>query len=80
MIDEASNKVITLINEGTSPSDIAIISPINNTVLDYQVSNKLENNNINVFNTKKDKKVIDYPYANALVSSKLVFFMDMNTI
>ncbi|HSQ90138.1 hypothetical protein, partial [Romboutsia sp.] len=74
MIDQATNKVISLINEGTSPSDIAIISPINNTVLDYQVSNILNNNNIEVFNTKKDKKIIDYPYANALVIASCIFY------
>lgn len=74
MIDQATNKVIALINEGISPSDIAIISPINNTVLDYQVSNILNNNNIEVFNTKKDKKIIDYPYANALVTASCIFY------
>lgn len=74
MIDEASNKVIELIKEGTSPNDIAIISPINNNLLDIQIKNILENHNIESFNTKKDKKIIDYPYANALVVAACIFY------
>ncbi|WP_242824174.1 hypothetical protein [[Clostridium] dakarense] len=56
MISEVCNKVIDLLNSGTSPKDIAIISPVNNTVLDYQIKNILENNSVEVFNSKKDKK------------------------
>lgn len=74
MISEVCNKVIELVNSGTSPKDIAIISPVNNTVLDYQIKNILENNNVGVFNSKKDKKIIDYPYANALVVATCIFY------
>ena len=41
MIDEVANKVIELVNNGTKLRDIAIISPINNTILDYQIKNIL---------------------------------------
>ncbi|MGL5348668.1 MAG: hypothetical protein ACRDA3_15075 [Peptostreptococcaceae bacterium] len=74
MIDEASKKVINLIKDGTSPKDIAIISPVNNTLLDTQIKNILEKYNINSFNTKKDKKIVDYPYANALVVAACIFY------
>ncbi|MGX4601015.1 hypothetical protein [Faecalimicrobium sp. JNUCC 81] len=74
MISEVCNKVIELVNSSTSPKDIAIISPVNNTVLDYQIKNILENNNLEVFNSKKDKKIIDYPYANALVVATCIFY------
>lgn len=74
MISEVCNKVIDLVNSGTSPKDIAIISPVNNTVLDYQIKNILENNGVEVFNSKKDKKIIDYPYANALVVATCIFY------
>lgn len=74
MISEVCNKVIDLVNSGTSPKDIAIISPVNNTVLDYQIKNILENNYVEVFNSKKDKKIIDYPYANALVVATCIFY------
>ena len=74
MIEEVANKVIELINSGTKLRDIAIISPINNTILDYQIKNILNSNNINVFNTKKHNKIVDYPYANALVVATCIFY------
>ena len=54
--------------------DEAIISPINNTILDYQIKNILNRNKINVFNTKKNNKIIDYPYSNALVVATCIFY------
>ena len=74
MIEEVASKVIELINSGTKLRDIAIISPINNTILDYQIKNILNSNNINVFNTKKHNKIVDYPYANALVVAACIFY------
>ena len=74
MIEEVANKVIELINSGTKLRDIAIISPINNTILDYEIKNILNSNNINVFNTKKHNKIVDYPYANALVVAACIFY------
>lgn len=80
MIGEVCNKVLELVANGTSPKDIAIISPINNTILDYQINNKLEDSNIEVFNTKKDKKIIDYPYSNALAVASCIFYDYKETI
>ncbi|MGL5694174.1 MAG: hypothetical protein ACRCXA_08855, partial [Peptostreptococcaceae bacterium] len=74
MIEEVIEKVNTLIKDGIKPGDIAIISPINNNILDYQVKNKLKTYNINAVNTKKDNKIIDYPYANALVVASCIFY------
>ncbi|MGO0906547.1 hypothetical protein ACTPC6_12225 [Clostridioides difficile] len=74
MLDLVSEKVITLIESGISPKDIAIISPINNTILEYQIRDSLRERNIDVFNTKKDKKAIDYPYGNALVVATCIFY------
>ena len=54
--------------------DEVIISPINNTILDYQIKNILNRNKINVFNTKKNNKIIDYPYSNALVVATCIFY------
>ena len=74
MIDEVINNVIQLVNNGTSLKDIVIISPINNTILDYQIKNILNRNKINIFNTKKNSKIIDYPYSNALVVAACIFY------
>ena len=74
MIDEVIIKVIELVNNGIRLKDIAIISPINNTILDYQIKNVLNRNEIKVFNTKKNNKIIDYPYSNALVFATCIFY------
>lgn len=80
MIDEVSNKIINLYEKGINLNDIALISPINNTILDYQITNKLKDNNINVFNVKKDRKIIDYPYSNALLVATCIFYEYMQYI
>ncbi len=67
-------KIIDLINNNVNQNDIAIITPINNSVLDYQIKNILKNSNIDVFNTNKDKKLIDYPYGNILVVASCLFY------
>lgn len=74
MLEEICKKIIDLINNNVNQNDIAIITPINNSVLDYQIKNILKNNNIDVFNTNKDKKLIDYPYGNILVVASCLFY------
>ncbi len=74
MLDLISEKVISLIEEDVSPRDIAIISPINNSILEHQIRDSLIEKNIDVFNTKKDKKAVDYPYGNALVVATCIFY------
>lgn len=41
MLDLISEKVISLIEEDVSPRDIAIISPINNSILEHQIRDSL---------------------------------------
>lgn len=74
MIDEIYIKIIELINNNINPKDIAIITPMNNSILDYQLKNKFKNNNIDILNTNKDKKIIDYPYGNVLVVASCLFY------
>ncbi|GAA0862236.1 hypothetical protein [Paraclostridium tenue] len=74
MVVESINKVIELIKNGCEPKDIAIICPINSTILDYQIKNLLLENKIDVYNTKKDKRIIDYPYAHALMVASCIFY------
>ncbi len=74
MIDGICEKVKILIENGKKLNDIAIISPINNSILDYKILSKLSKYNIEVKNTKIDSKIIDYPYANALVVALCIFY------
>ncbi len=74
MIQASSEKVIELVRRGVEPKDIVIISPVNSNILDYQINNVLTKANIKVSNTKKDKKIIEYPYALALVVATCIFY------
>lgn len=74
MLIEASNKVAELINKGYRAKDIAIISPINNTITEYEIKNTLLKNNIGFYSTKQDKRIIDYPYAHALMVASCIFY------
>ena len=74
MLEEVCKKITELIDNNVNANDIAIITPINNSVLDYKIKNILKNNNIDVFNTNKDKKLIDYPYGNILVVASCLFY------
>ena len=73
MIESVGDEILQLIKEGKNLSDMVIISPINNSILDYKISNKLKQNNLQVTNTKIDNKIIDHPYANALVVATCIF-------
>lgn len=74
MIEGVGEKLSQLVQDGKRLSDIVIISPINNSILDYKICNKLRENNIEVANTKVDNKIIDHPYANALVVATCIFY------
>ena len=71
---ESDNSFDDLLNWSVGLKDIAIISPVNNTILDYQIKNVLNRNKISIFNTKKNNKIIDYPYSNALVVAACIFY------
>ena len=73
MIEAVGNKIEELIRGGKNLKDIVIISPINNSILDYKICNKLKEKNIEIQNTKMDSKIIDHPYANALVVATCIF-------
>lgn len=74
MIVEASKQVVDLINKGYKAKDIAIISPVSNTIIDYEIKSILSKNNIDIYNTKQDKRIIDYPYAHALMVAGCIFY------
>ncbi|WP_290063483.1 hypothetical protein [Paraclostridium bifermentans] len=74
MLIDASNEVVDLINKGYRAKDIAIILPINNTITEYEIKNTLLKNNIGFYSTKQDKRIIDYPYAHALMVASCIFY------
>ena len=73
MIVRIIDKVKELVGKGVSMGDICIITPVNTPVLDYDISTELEKSKIEVLSTKKDSKIIDYPYGNLLYVAVAIF-------
>ena len=73
MIAKIADKVEKLVDCGNSKLDICIITPINTSVLDYEISSCLGKKGIDVLSTKKDSKIIDYPYGNLLYVAVAIF-------
>ena len=73
MIGKITDKVKELVNSGVSKGDICVITPVNTPVLDYDISTELQKSDIEVLSTKKDSKIIDYPYGNLLYVAVAIF-------
>ena len=73
MIENISQKIESLVLNGVSKKDIVVINPINTSVLDYEIINKLKRKDIDILNTKKTSKIIDYPYGNLLYVAVAIY-------
>ncbi|WP_027702545.1 hypothetical protein [Metaclostridioides mangenotii] len=74
MVDAIDKKIDDLIKNGADPKDMVLISPINNTVLDMRLKSYFSRKFLNLKNTKVDRKITDYPYANALLVAACILF------
>lgn len=74
MIENISNKIEKLVDQGVSKKDIAVINPINTPVLDYEITNKLRKKSIEILNIKNNNKLIDYQYGNILYVAMAIYF------
>ena len=73
MIYNIALKIEKLVEQGVSKKDIVIINPINTTVLDYEISNKLSSKNIDILTIKNNSKLIDYQYGNVLYVAVTIY-------
>ena len=67
MIEEVANKVEQLIAEGTDPGEIAIISPQVDNVLKFILTKYCEDKDYAPVDLTKNKRLIDNPFAQALI-------------
>ncbi|CEO21297.1 hypothetical protein [Paraclostridium sordellii] len=74
MIKNIGDKIIELVKKDINPQDISIICPISSTVIYHKLKILLEKNDIHIYNTKQDKRLIDYPYAHALMVASCIFY------
>lgn len=59
MIEKIAENIICLVDRGVNSKDIAVLSPFNDSILIYELENKLKSKNIKVRNLFKTSRLID---------------------
>ena len=80
MLENICEKVKEILSQGNIYSDIAIITPMNNNIIDYELNRIFKKDSINILNTKKDRYIKENIYINALIVSLAMFYDCENLI
>ncbi|OBR90274.1 hypothetical protein CLRAG_34490 [Clostridium ragsdalei P11] len=67
MIEKIGNKLKELIDDGTPPEDIAIICPINDFVLSYELRSRFKDAPFEINNLGKKSKLMDNAYVHCIM-------------
>ncbi|MCC3145005.1 hypothetical protein LJ207_06685 [Halanaerobium sp. Z-7514] len=67
MLIEVGQKIISLLKNGAAESSIAVISPQIDKVLSFSLERILEKNGYNLSNFNRSKRLVDIPFARALL-------------
>ena len=67
MLIEVGQKIISLLKKGTAENSIAVISPQIDKVLSFSLERILEKNGYNLSNYNRSKRLVDIPFARALL-------------
>lgn len=68
MLEQVAEEVTRLVASGTPPGEIAIIAPVIDRVMEFTLYNQLGNNNIEMANVTRSKRLLDQPFAQAMVT------------
>lgn len=72
MVKSVGEKVLQLIDEGSSPSEIAIISPSIDRVTFYYIEDILKKKGVELTNLARDDKLTDDAYVKALITTACI--------
>lgn len=72
MIEISCNKIKSLISKGVSLDDIAIITPLNDNILENSIKNILRD--VKILNIKNTNKITDYSYLSVLYVAICIFY------
>jgi superfamily I DNA/RNA helicase len=67
MLIKVGKKIISLLKDGVEPASIAVISPQIDKVLSFSLRRILEKNGYNLSNFNRSKRLVDIPFARALL-------------
>lgn len=79
MLIKTGKKIISLLKKGVDPNQIAVISPRIDKVLSFSLGEILEKNGYQLANFNRSKRLIDIPFARALLILYL-FYCDRTNI
>lgn len=68
MLEKVAEKIADLVKAGTSPGEIAVISPLVDKVLEFDLSQRLAERGIEVAEVNRSKRLLDEPFAQAMVT------------
>ncbi|MGM0436964.1 MAG: UvrD-helicase domain-containing protein [Bacillota bacterium] len=78
MFIKTAKKVVELIKSGIKPGEIALIAPNIDKVMEFTLEHYFENKGYNVYNFKNSKRLVDIPFAQALITLTLLTNPDWN--
>lgn len=67
MIEKIGSKIEELINSGILPEDIAIICPINDFIMDYELQNRFKNASFKINNLGRKSRLVDNIYVHCIM-------------
>jgi hypothetical protein len=74
MIKETGQRIAELVEQGIPPEEIAVITPTVDKVLEFSLGRALEQQGITLVNLTRGKRLLDQPFAQALVSLALLVY------
>ncbi|WP_031515753.1 UvrD-helicase domain-containing protein [Desulfofalx alkaliphila] len=72
MLEEVAARVERLVVDGTNPGDLALVAPMVDKVMEFILTNKLQEKGIAIANVSRGKKLLDQPFAQAMVTLALL--------
>lgn len=68
MLEEVANRITKLVESGTKPGEIAVISPFVDKVLEFDLGRRLAERGIELEGISRSRRLLDQPFAQAMVT------------
>ncbi len=78
MFIETAQKIIKLIEKGVKPGEIALIAPHIDKVMEFTFNHYFKNHGYKLYNFTNSKRLVDIPFAQALITLTLLTNPDWN--
>ncbi|MBO8137993.1 MAG: hypothetical protein H0Z40_07635 [Desulfotomaculum sp.] len=68
MLNKVVNEIVKIVTAGVEPRQVAVIAPVIDKVLEFTLVKELEKHNIKAACLSRSKRILDQPFANAMVT------------